>query len=235
MKLLVRSFAMGLCACAMVLSSAARADVVVYSQLPDVVGGTAQNGFYSDAVSGQFYGQKIGDNFTLSQAEIITGIDWWGSSENWQFPDYTNFSSFTVEIFADNAGSVGTSITGPMVFNTAATNPQLVGNTLWGSDHFLQGVNITPTALGAGTYWISIGATAISPGDDAWAWTTSNGGDGTLAGNFFDANGWQTFNNIADFAFQIRAQDVVIPEPGTAALFSVLLVGLGSFVRRKRA
>ncbi|MEC9373425.1 MAG: hypothetical protein VYC34_06245, partial [Planctomycetota bacterium] len=179
-----------------------RVGSVAYEQPND-----SADGFFTDAVAGQFYSQRIADNFTLASTSNVNGVNWWGSSEFFIFNDLTNFSSFTVEIFADAGGAPGASVTGPITASTAATNPVATGNfNFAGGIEYMQGIKFdNPVTLQGGTqYWLSIGSTNISPGDDGYIWSTSNSGDLILAGNFFDGVGFQSFANTGDVAFQIQ-------------------------------
>lgn len=60
--------------------------------------------FFSDAVPGQFLSQRRADDFVLSSDAQTTGVHGWGRSQNFQFADLTNRSSFTVHILGDDNG-----------------------------------------------------------------------------------------------------------------------------------
>ncbi len=210
----------GLAACTSVTAD------VVYEQLPDL----SLGGYFSDGVPGQFYSQRVADDFSLGAATTITGVSFWGGSEFFIFPDLSNFSDFVVEVFADNAGAVGASVYSE-TFTTANTNPVFDGFGIAGQDIYYHTVNFSaPVAVGAGGYWLSVGSINISPGDDAYAWNIAAAvANDQIAADFFDGNGFQVFTGTGDVAFQIHA----VPEPGTASLVGLAVAGL--FVRRRRA
>jgi hypothetical protein len=199
---------------------------IVYAQRPDPVN---VFGYFADGVPGQFYSQRIADDFVLGGSTSINGVRWWGSSENYVFPDLTNFSSWVVNIYNDNGGSVGASITGDMIFGAGSTNATATGRTsVVGSTEYVQNVKFNPVALQAGVrYWISIGTINTAPFDDAWTWHVSDQGNSTIAADFFDGAGYTTFPGNQDVAFELQA----IPTPGAAALLGV--AGLAGLRRRR--
>ncbi len=192
----------------------------VFSQAP-----TSTDGFFSDAVSGQFYSQRIADNFALTSDTIITGVRWWGSSENFFGPpDLSNFESFTIEIFDGNFDSVYVE-----TFLTSATNAAATGlfNSGGGAEFFqsvkfAQAVNL----LGSTEYWLSIGTTNSDPEGDAWVWSGATG-DAFIASDVFDGAGFSVFPDSGDSAFELQG----VPTPGAASLLG--LAGLAVLRRRR--
>ena len=196
---------------------------VLYSQPNDRPG---QPSFFSDAVPGQFFSQLTADDFTLGSAATLTAVRFWGGSQNFQFENLQNMDSFTVRIYADNAGSVGDELA-TVTLSTeeiSTINTGLVN--LGGGIVYEHEAAIAPTALSAGRYWVSVGTTLFDPGADAWVWAGSTVGNLVNATNFFDGNGFVTFDpTFNDLAFEI----VGVPAPG-----SIAVVGLGGLLASRR-
>lgn len=205
----------------------AQADVL-YSQPLDLVGG----GLPSDGVTGQYYEQLVGDNFTLSSNADVTGVTFWGSSENFFGPpDYSNMDSFVVKLYNDNAGLPGTEVFSG-VFATAATSPVDTGslNSVTDGIVYRQEISFAPIALPAGAYHVSVGADLVAAQDDAWAWENTGATFGDqISGRYNpDINGpWESLTGLGDMAFEING---TIPEPTTLGA----LAAIGVLALRRR-
>ena len=204
------------------LAGTAWADLVVYSQPVDLVNKGEQA---SGSTPGERPWVRAADNFTLDQSYQITDAHWWGGSENFQYPDLTNISDFTVTIYEDSSGLPG-SVVHSEVFATAATNPVDTGElTSMGSILFYHSVDFTsPVSLSGGTqYWFSVSADLIDYNLDDWRW--SNSGPGGVALDW-DINGqWEDWS----FASEDVAFELTIPEPASLVLLAVATL----FVRRR--
>lgn len=216
---------------ALAIAASTAAHAALYSQPSDR---PAQPSFYSDAVSGQFFSQRMADNFTLDAAGSATALRWWGGSQNFQFPDTNNMASYTVVIYASSAASGGPDTASILFqrtvdaesagFDYTATGASLIN----GGIEYQYTLNLdAPLALAAGTqYWISVGATLVNPGADAWVWSGSTAGDLVNATDFFTGSGYTVFDpTFNDLAFEI------IPAPGAASLLA--LAGLTAARRRR--
>ncbi|HWB20533.1 MAG TPA: hypothetical protein VG711_09555, partial [Phycisphaerales bacterium] len=89
--------------CGLVAQSAMADGPVVYSQLLP----SYTSGFFADGVAGQYYSERIADDFTLGSATSVNGVIWAGSSEGFYYSDLTNFNSFRISIFSDAGGLPG--------------------------------------------------------------------------------------------------------------------------------
>lgn len=207
----------------------AAAGQVVFSQPNDRAG---QPSFFSDAVPGQFFSARLADNFSLGTATTVTGVTWWGGSQNFQFADIVNMQSWTVRIYGDDGtGRVDLSnevFSG--TFTAAESNATQTGQLIFnGGIQYRHEISTGEIALAAGNYWLSVGATLEEPNADAWVWSGSTVGDLRNATDFFIGSGFTTFDNsFNDLAFEINGR--VIPAPAGAAV----LVAMGGFVARRR-
>jgi hypothetical protein len=235
------------CTMVMALSSVAGADVLV-SQPSDR---PSEPSFFSDAVPGQFFGQRMADNFTLSELSNIDAVRFWGGSQNFAFADLTNMISWTVTIFrADDTGGVDTAAeVFTATYASASDRPgddtsdDMSGDafamtvTATGDTNFTGGEVFDHVAstgdlqLEAGDYWVSVGATLENGFGDAWVWAGSTQGDLVNATDFFDGNGFIAFDpTFNDLAFEIQGSRV--PSP---AGVSTVGVGVLFSCRRRRA
>lgn len=200
----------------------------IYSQVSDQPG--AQS-FFSDAVAGQFFSQRMADNFMLDADATATSVRWWGGSQNFQFEDLDNMSSYTVMLYeSDTTGGPGS-----VIYSDTVTDKNIrLGLSQTGATLFGGGIEYAYTlelessvALSAGTeYWISVGATLVDGGADAWVWSGSSAGDLVNATDFFSGGGYTVFDpTFNDLAFEI------IPAPSTA-MMGIGMLGLA--MRRRR-
>lgn len=209
-------------------SSGAFADrdgLVVFSQAP---AGDGATGYPTDAIDGQFYGQRLADNFMLDSSAEINGVRWWGSSENYFNADLSNFDSFVVSFLADDAGLPGMTVA-EFTFTLGQTNPIDTGTvSIADAPQYVFEAKFDSFMLEGGvTYWLSIGSINVAADGDAFVWTHSSGGDSTIASDFFDGTGFQRFDNDPSVAFEIQA----VPSPGAATLIG--LAGLVALRRRR--
>lgn len=185
--------------------------------------------FASDAVPGQFNNQRLAETFTLTNAAAVNEFRWWGRSEGAVFSDLRNFSSFTMRVYDDNDGLPG-NLLFTQVSPTAALNPIQVATDPSNRPIYLfDGVLGAPLALAAGSYWFSVGATAIDPNGDGFYWQAAIP---TVSGNFAaDAgvNGTWNTSGFADLSFQVYGAPV--PEPTTLV---AVLMGLAGAVALRR-
>lgn len=211
-------------AAAAVFVSSSSFGAVLFSQ-PNVTA----DGFFSDSASYPpgvtFMQQAVADNFSLGTASTIHQVVFWGSSENVFTPGLGNFTQFHVQIYNASFSSLFSAFV-----PVAALTPVATGNvnSAGGQEHrFTYNTAIT---LGAGSYWLHVGAIYSNPVNDAFIWSSANG-NGISA--FKDLSGmgpWTPWpNGGLDQAFELRGD--VVPEPASLA---ALGLGALALLRRRR-
>jgi hypothetical protein len=196
--------------------SAASADVLV-SQPSDR---PSQQSFFSDSFPGQFFSQRMADNFTLTSDAEVTGIRWWGGSQNFSSPDVDNMVSWTVTLFGlDGFGGpdIATAID-LGTFTFAETNAVATGATLFGGGiEYMHEISFavsisTPVSTGSAS-----ARPSGSPAGDAWVWSGSTAGDLVNATDFFTGSGFTVFDPTAnDLAFEV----IGVPAPASVGLLA---------------
>jgi hypothetical protein len=187
----------------------------------DQTGGRTGDGYFSDGIStngSQFYAQSMADDFTLSSNSVVQKIVFYGSSENFMFPDLTNFSSWDVVIYDSAFNPVFSANVAKAALNPTATG---LINSVGGAEYEM--TFNTSVNLNAGSYRLHVGSINNAPGDDAWAWSTATGNVNAYY-NWHDGAGWNQFGD--DMAFRIEG----VPEPATIA---ALGLGITALLRRR--
>lgn len=162
------------------------------------------------------------DDFTLSGSATIRSIQWWGI---YIFTASPGPDSFNINIFADNGGAPGTSVTGTLAVSASRLSTT---DLVFGSfPLFEYTANIPDTVLSAGTYWLSIQNDTTGSGYD-WSWASS----ANTPANALFLDGSFTAQEF-DLAFNLN-DTAVVPEPSTMLLSAVGLGGI-LLARRRRA
>jgi MYXO-CTERM domain-containing protein len=196
---------------------------IVYSQMPPNFLG----GLFSDGVAGQYYGQRIADDFTLGSATTVNGVQWAGNSENFYYATLQNFAQFRISIYA-NAGGLPGGVVLDTYVAVGATNPTYLGVDAYAAAPVYQfEAKFNGLNLAAGTYWLSIGTVNNAAFGDAFVWQNGVTTNNTIAAEFFDGSGFASFAGFGDMAFAIQAGNV--PAPGALAL-----LGMAGLIGRRR-
>ena len=206
------------------LAVAGAANGALYEQAPDL--NDLGTGYWSMAYGGTFNDYLHGDNFTLGAGSQVGGVTWWGGSENYVWPDLTNFDGWEIT-FYDDAGGLPGNVLYSEYFDKAATNPVNTGYVGWqGSMLFSHEVSLTtPLNLSGGTqYWLSGAADPASDALDGWWWQKSEAAD-LLGGSYYYPDGFWTQSSDFDVPFSL----IEVPAPGALAL-----LGMAGLMRRRR-
>ncbi|MBN1553535.1 MAG: PEP-CTERM sorting domain-containing protein [Phycisphaerae bacterium] len=177
-----------------------------------------------DSVSDLAYaaGQQAADDFSLSSsANIITGLNWWGTNRSGPVPSSDNF---TIRIYS-SAGSVP-ALTHDYEFNLGHVQRGDTGMDSYGADVYAYSGSLpTPLSLTPSTtYWLSImNNTSGTSGHWSWSRVNYTSGNGA-ARSAVDTIPWNS--GLSHMAFQL----VYVPEPGT---ISIMVLGGLAMLRRK--
>lgn len=202
-------------------------------------------------------GRQIADDFLVDAAGFtITNIEWWGVYAG----DIAVTDNFTIQIFANTI--VGDPWTNepaytpypPTVLSlgTVTRTPDLDPNTniqrtIGPLKAYNYSVSVTPLALTAGRYWLSIfNNTPNDPNNlphNDWYWaTTFHSNDPMNSGRAFaadmsewlapDADTWEPQKD--EYAFRFNADPSLnMPEPSSLVLFSLAGIISGGVLRRR--
>jgi hypothetical protein len=159
------------------------------------------------------------DDFSLAAgSNVIRDIHWWGTYGG------TPSDAFSINIYNNNAGTVGSLLTSVNVVSLVrtATGSTINDRAMYAYDAVVSDIVLTP----ATTYWLGISNTSGGSGSSAWAWVTSaNSGNARQ----FSSGIWGNSTNKA-LAFNLTND---VPEPSTYVLAAMGVAALLAFKRRK--
>lgn len=219
-------------------ATVAKASEVVYSQ-PQQGGTAAGISLTQGGNQFAFADRRRADNFTLTAESAIESVRFWGGTESDFFgaSNISNISSFNIRFYSDTGGLPG-GIIAEYTASLAATNPVIIpGQSVGFLNASMYQFEITLTSavgLDPGTqYWISVAASVSQPvglNAEGWQWASSGSGDGVIAQDNFNGDGFFVNTNVQrDAAFELVG--TVIPNPGTLGLLTI--AGLMANRRRR--
>ena len=178
---------------------------IAYQQPP---AGNGQGVRSDGAIANPNFFQRIADDFVLASPAIVTGVEWWGGSENFSSADLTNITGFRISFYLN--GPNGIPVEPPMftqmipiagVIATPTCNDFILG----GYQYHMSAQLSAPVALPSGvTLWIHIGALLDSFNLDSMLWSESNVGNNQYSADSAPNDGvWQgpIASPLGDFAF----------------------------------
>lgn len=198
--------------------------------------------FWNSLVDPDGSGAEVADRFTLSDASVVSEIGWYGyfaifsdslptnnaSDWNIRFYDGTNGNFIGLQTIADTA-----------VDRSFLGNTDIFHNTLR-EEHFRFSSAIAPLSLDAGDYWMSIQSVNILSTDfsptsgSVFAWDPSvdNSADNLSAQRGLPSGEFGTVSG--DRAFSVSGAVLVVPEPSSLAMLSLIGISVGAYRIRRR-
>lgn len=184
-----------------------------------------------------FADRRLADNFMLPSDSTVETVRWWGGNEANFAPntELFNIEGFEVTFFSDDAGAPGAEITTEVIPLADANATEIAGETqgILGAPMYSFEADLASSLSlsGGERLWISIAADLINPVDatnEAFQWVSSVPGDGLVAQDRFDGEGFLPRDlSATNFAFEL----IGVPSPGASALFA--LAGVGGMRRRR--
>ena len=177
------------------------------------------------------------DDFILSSAASITGVDWVGQYLLSESQTNDTIHSFTLTFYADLNGSPGSAIGSPQSFAGDAHESSLgsFGTNNLPSYSYYEVLNTSFAAAANTRYWLSIVPNInYSP---AWYWAASNVTNGVSYEATFDPFDLEKIQGTTpDPAFSLNTSQSATPEPSGLILMGLGLLGTSTVaVARRRA
>jgi len=156
-------------------------------------------------------------NLVLSEVDFVTSIDAAG-----------DLNQVTISLSADDAGQPGTVLASQEFDNAMGILGGETDNPPDGSVILSWLPSKTLNLLAGAKYWITFDGPV--PGDVTWNYNN------TLQSGYseFASNAWQTINGTLGAIQIVGETDPSAPEPGTALLLGLGLIGIGRLKHRAR-
>lgn len=181
---------------------------IAYEQLP---AGSGQGVRSDGEIANPNFFQRIADNFVLAAPALVTGVEWWGGSENFSAPDLSNITGFRISFYVNGPGGIPVEppmFTQVIPIASVVATPSCSDFLLGGYEYHMAAQLSAPVALPSGvTLWIHIGAQLQAFNLDSMLWSESNAGNNQYAADSAPNDGiWQgpIASPLGDFAYRLR-------------------------------